>query len=236
MTSSRGSRGSRHGAARGSAPECFYVYALLDASVRATRPSIRGVEILEVGGIAAAVERRRRAPKTTETALRNQHRLVVELSDLADAILPVRFGTVVDLDELERVVGRRRGTLRKALRHVRGKRQMTVRVFGEASPSHERGTPATGTEYLLARAGPRSEDLPAVAASIRSAVGSIVSDERIDALRGSIQVTMHHLVRRDRLERYRSIVTSTIAGVEAPQHVTVSGPWPPFAFAPDLFE
>jgi len=134
------------------------------------------------------------------------------------------------------VVGRRRGTLSKALRHVRGKRQMTVRVFGEADPSRVRGTPSTGTEYLLARAGPRSEDLPASAAAIRNALGSIVSDERIDGPHGSIQVTMNHLVRRDRLETYRSIIDSTIAGFEAPQHVTVSGPWPPFAFAPDLFE
>jgi hypothetical protein len=236
MTRGRGSRRSRHRAAPESVPECFYVYALLDASVRTTRSSIREVEIVEVGGVAAAVERRRRAPKTTETALRNQHRLVVELGDVADAILPVRFGTLVDRDELERVVGRRRATLRKALRHVRGKRQMTVRVFGGTNTSHVRGTPATGTEYLLARAGPRREDLPAIAASIRNAVGSIVSDERIDAPRGSIQVTMNHLVRRDRLERYESILTSTIAGIKAPQHVTVSGPWPPFAFAPDLFE
>jgi hypothetical protein len=234
MTSGRGSRRSRHRAASRGVPESFYVYALLDASVRAPWPAIRGVEILEVAGIAAAVERRRRAPKTTEAALRKQHRLVVELSDLADAILPVRFGALVDPDELERVVGRRGGTLRKALRHVRGKRQMTVRVFGEINPSGVRGTPATGTEYLLARAGPRSEDLPAIAASIRNALRSIVSDERIDAPHGSIQVTMNHLVRRDRLERYRSFVTSAIAGFE--QHVTVSGPWPPFAFAPDLFE
>jgi hypothetical protein len=233
MTRGRGSRRSRHRAAPESVPECFYVYALLDASVRTTRSSIREVEIVEVGGVAAAVERRRRAPKTTETALRNQHRLVVELGDVADAILPVRFGTLVDLDELERVVRRRRATLRKALRHVRGKRQMTVRVFGETNSSHLRGTSETGTEYLLARAG-RREDLPAIAASIRNAVQSIVSDERIDAPRGTIQVTMNHLVRRDRLDRYESIVTSTIAG--AAEHVTVSGPWPPFAFAPDLFE
>jgi hypothetical protein len=50
-----------------------------------------------------------------------------------------------------------------------------------------------------------------------------------------VQVTLHHLVRRGDAARYVAAVEASLGGLKVPPHVVISGPWPPFAFAPDLW-
>jgi hypothetical protein len=246
--------------------DLLYVYALLDKRVAPPTPggvrvgsergqsrvragSERGltlrqrrIEVIEVGGVFAAVERLSEPPAISEQALRDQHQIVVRLARTAGAILPVRFGTFVDRQELERVVDARQDVLVEAFRKVRGKAQMTLRVFGPpvriATPQSSR----SGTDYLRARAALRTPRLPKRARAIVEAVRPLVSAETIDPGHGPVRVTVNHLIDRKLAAQYVSVVepllrTSPAHGPRStsrdPQ-VTVSGPWPPFAFVPDL--
>jgi hypothetical protein len=48
-----------------------------------------------------------------------------------------------------------------------------------------------------------------------------------------VRITLFHLVERDCIGGYEEAVEHTSKTVP-PGCVTVSGPWPPFAFAPEL--
>jgi Gas vesicle synthesis protein GvpL/GvpF len=230
----RGSYGSieargRHGS--------LYVYALLERRLRSLRLSGRRIEFVSFGSIAAAVERRKAVPKISERSLREQHRIVTRLLELSPAMLPVRFGTLVDAGELGRIITLRRSALKTALRRVRGKAQMTIRVFGPAVGQAPNPAIAarSGTEYLQSRAGARPLTLPWMIA-IRRAVQTVVSAERAEGGHGAVQGTLHHLVTIGRLEEYRSRVDRAVRRLEPRARLVVSGPFPPFAFAPDLWE
>jgi hypothetical protein len=215
--------------------DTLYVYALLDTRIPVPRVRSHPIEIVRAGALFAAVERVASAPDLSEAALRSQHRIVTRLSRDVGAILPVRFGSLVARSELERIVSLRRTTIRAALRQVRGRTQMTVRVFGPASPQRGQPVSRTGTEYLLLRAASARPALSPVARAIRRAVRPVVSRERIDPVRGGVQTTMHHLVPRRSVPRYLALVGSAIARTASPLQVSVAGPFPPFAFAPDLW-
>ncbi len=214
----------------------IYVYALQDRPGRRRVLLGHVIEIIPVEGIYAAIERRAAVPRMSEAALRVQHQIVVRLGRTADAILPARFGAVLDAKELQRVVRLRRGVLVKGFEQVRGREQMTVRIFG---PVRRPGIGAplkarSGTEYLGQRRTSRAT-LPRSAALISRAVRGLVSAEQIGGARGSIQATLNHLVTRGRATEYKALVRGTVAGMGSRVTVTVSGPWPPFAFVPDLW-
>jgi hypothetical protein len=223
MTTGRESRGS------------LYVYALLDSPRRPIRLPGPRIELVRFGAIAAAVERRRTPPAISERSLRTQHRIVRRLHEVAGATLPVRFGALVDYAELERVIGLRRGVLLRALRQVRGKEQMTVRVFGTAASTRSSPTPfiGSGADYLKARAAATRPVPSPIADAVRRAVRTIVSAERLDPGRGGLELSIHHLVGGGCVDDYRARVNRVVAS--APP-LAVSGPWPPFAFTPDLWE
>jgi hypothetical protein len=219
--------------------QSLYVYALLDRRVAPPRlPRRRRLEVIEVAGVAAAVEHLDEPLPLNEQTLREQHQIVVRLARTAKAILPVRFGTLVDRAELEGVIEARQDVLQQALRDVHGKVQMTVRVFGRPKRLPAASAAASGAEYLRARAAQHAPTLPKLAHAIVEAVRPFVSAEVIDAGRGNVLVTINHLIDRKVASRYLSIVKPidqkpTAHGPRSTVHV-VSGPWPPFAFAPDL--
>lgn len=212
-----------------------YVYALLGGVRRRPRARGRRLEFLQASGICVAVERMKRAPRVSERALRRQHDLVVRLSRSSSAVLPARFGTLVEEDELRRVLRLRRTVLRRSLKQVSGKVQMTVRILGAVRPrpaarSHRS---ASGTAFLRAKS---AEALPHAARILRKGLHLLVEDERVDRGAGRIVATLHHLVVRNRVARYRTLVRTLVQGLDPESAVTVSGPWPPFAFVPDLFD
>jgi Gas vesicle synthesis protein GvpL/GvpF len=211
----------------------LYVFALLDERVRAPRGS--GIVIVGVAGLFAAVRRTAEAPGLSEAALREQHRIVLKLAEAARAILPVRFGTVVNRESLEQTLRSGRAVLLEAFSTVRDGEQMTVRVFGSAPLQPVAAAAASGTEYLLARAAHARPQLPAIAVAIARAVAPIVRSERVDPGQREVQVTLHHLVDRGGAAEYRSLIESAIARTDPSPSVVVSGPWPPFAFVPDIW-
>jgi hypothetical protein len=98
-------------------------------------------------------------------------------------------------------------------------------------PSAPGGGP--GTRYLDARRAslgdPRA--LPEVR-RVLDALAPLVRGERRERHdRPPLIASVYHLVGRDSLEGYRTAVES--AARAAGVRVTSSGPWPPYAFAPD---
>ena len=93
-----------------------YVYALVERSRRPIRIQRRRIELVPAGGIHAAAERLARPPDLTESTLRTQHRIVVELARKWDAILPARFGAWIEMRELEDIIRLRKRSLRRAFK------------------------------------------------------------------------------------------------------------------------
>ncbi len=117
---------------------------------------------------------------------------------------------------------------------------MTVRLFdaeahAAAMPlAHAGAGAASGTEYLQARRQAAVRALPEAVADVTAAVKDIVAGERSEAGQGRVAATVYHLVDRAAVDKYRK----RLAGIPSRpgrQTLRVSGPWPPFAFGPDLW-
>jgi gas vesicle protein GvpL/GvpF len=206
----------------------WQVYALAAGPLPARiRVGARSVRILRVGSIAvmAGVPHER----SLEEALRDQHSIVVELARRFDPILPVRFGARMTAARIAQVIRPSAHVLAKALSHVQGRRQMTMRLIGPAAPVPP---PATGgADYLARRLA--AHTFPQEAASLRDALSRFVVDQRIQPGRGGIRVTAFHLVNRNDIEAYIEAAKDASEGI-APLRMSLTGPWPPFAFAPEL--
>jgi hypothetical protein len=220
-----------------------YVYALVERPPARGKSAVRRlivgrhrIEFAAIRGVYAAVEGRRTQPRLSEASLRDQHRVVVALARRCDAILPVRFGGLVTLPELQRLVEAREQVLRRALAQVRHREQMTVRIFSDDErPAASPSAAASGTDYLNARKAAATPKLTPLASSICEAVAPLAVDVRIDAGRGRLQLAFHHLVDRGRGGDYEARVADVVSRANAADSVVTSGPWPPFAFVPDLW-
>jgi len=206
------------------------------------------LRLVPVGGIVAIVGEMSRTPRPTEDHLRKYDRVVQALSRRTPALLPARYGTHVrDLYELALILGARQDALRRRLKAVRNRVQMTVRIptsdrdVGRAllgSPGRpdkvrRRGTKKSGHsgeggDYLRSRArdAAAARDIPQFE-PLRAAVRRWVRAERVEQ-RGGI-ATVYHLVPRGSVEAYRRALDEEAR--EAGVRLMVSGPWPAYAFA-----
>src|SRR5688572_26012950 len=160
------------------------------------------------------------------------------------SLLPARFSTSFDdTAELSFVLRSRQDSLRRALAHVRGRVQMTVRII-EAAGAGEAGAGAkipdivgrvprsgpgvTGADYLRARAAAAARERDVAGFEpIRSAVRRWIRDERVE--KHARIASVYHLIPRASAERYRSAASDAAAA--AGTHSVISGPWAPYAFA-----
>jgi Gas vesicle synthesis protein GvpL/GvpF len=212
----------------------LYLYALLGA---APRPPARGLRVLAVEGLRVAAREvdAEAPPRPTETALRGHDATVRRLARGVDAVLPFRFGTVVaGRDELRRLLVPRAAALRDALALVAGREQMTLRVFGAPQPERRRtgarraGGP--GARYLTARV--REHAVPEID-PIRPALASFIRAERTERHRTPpLLASVYHLVDRRRGAAYRAALRRAVRGAGG-LRLRVTGPWPPYAFAPE---
>jgi hypothetical protein len=218
----------------------LYVFALTGGKAVPFSAAEHRIEFVKADAVYAAVERLDERPAVSEEALRTQHDIVVRIAAKVDAILPARFGSFVDLEELARIVELRRAAIRDALDLVRGRVQMTVRVFDAEAPAaanplaHAGMGAATGTEYLQARRQAAVRAAPQVVAAISVAVKDVVAAERTEAGQGRVAATVYHLVDHAAVNKYRKRLAAVPSGPDR-QTLSVSGPWPPFAFGPELW-
>lgn len=206
-----------------------YVFALTDAPPGVGVLRGRTLVIVRSKNIHAICETRSAPPDRVDAELREQHALVVALADRVDAILPVRFGTLMTRPELAAMLARHHDTIRTSLEQVRDRVQMTVRVTGAAWRETAPGPAPTGRAYLEARRRALEPPLPDAAGRLLQALRPLVVEERRAGGAGQLLATLHHLVEKRNLTRYRR----TAARLRAADTV-VTGPWPPFAFAPGL--
>ena len=196
-------------------------------------------------GVMAIVGDVRRRPAASTRNLRQYAAVVESIAARMPAVLPARFGTTFDdVAELTVVLQSRGATMRQRLRAVRGRTQMTIRLVSEsesgdasrASQSHAAGRARVrlghratqGTQYLRQRLAVlrTAREVPELA-PIQPALRRFVKDERVER-RGDI-ATIHHLIPRSMVERYRSAVERT--ATESDVRLVVSGPFAPYAFA-----
>lgn len=220
------------------APRGRYVYAIVGGS--AAPPRARGIGgrslvRIRAGRVAAIAEPMDRPPSVEVERLQAQEELVRRLARRHAAILPARFGShAKDEEELQSILRTRAGSFARGLTRVRGAEQMIVRLFFSEPGARLSGLEAKarpGTAYLRRRAG---ADIPALQA-IRTALGplKLVRDQRLEMQGESL--TVFHLIRRGKSRMYATAVFEAISrqsGVAA----IVSGPWPPYAFTPEVIE
>jgi hypothetical protein len=196
------------------------VYGVTDARPRAELRGALGepVRALPAGGLFALAGAVEEPPDLTPDSLRAHEAAVRRLADACAALLPVRFGATVENVDL----ASREAELVEALALVRGREQMTLRVYGEAKQPER----SSGTAYLeslrRARSVPEIEPL-------RAALADLVRAERAEVHGGSLVASVYHLVDRGRAREYLRIV----ANVALPVRVAPSGPWPAWSFAPE---
>lgn len=218
----------------------LYVFALTSGVMPAFEETGHAVEFVRAGPVHAAVERRGSAWSSTEASLRRQHAIVARLTGAIESVLPARFGMLLEAGELEAAVARRESAILEALALVRGRRQMTARLRSRTPQGEAAGqVPQSGTDYLEARRSAAA--LPPALRDICVAVRHLVHAEVFADAKAAIPATVYHLIDRRDDERYRVAVDGARRGGEPGQgdawggDVLVTGPWPPFAFAPDVW-
>ena len=228
------------------------VYGLVSPAPR--RVGVTGVagerlRVVTVGAVSAIVGDVTRAPRPTEANLRKYDAVMRRLARDNAALLPVRFGTQFrDLDELSLVLQSRQLSLRRLLRHVRNRAQITIRIVvaesGVRADSHvgralsgspgepnrvrpTSGSRASGSSYLKGRAAEaaRAREIPGFE-PVRAAVRGWVREERIE--RQAAVTSVYHLIPRGSVDAYRAALDR--AARTADLRIRVSGPFPPYAF------
>lgn len=227
----------------------LYLYGIVDAGPEALGHGLAGEALRRVGGGPRAVVGEPPEPPRPEPASLAAHDAVVRrLAEQAPALLPARFGQwLPDERALTDWLAAHARELAESLAQVAGCVQMTLRVYGETElePQRPSETPAEipiesrieagpGTRYLEQRRRDveREHSLPEIA-PLREALRPLLKAERIErpATPGRLRATAYDLIARDVSGDYSRIVAE-VAPDLPDWRVTVSGPWPPYAFAP----
>lgn len=212
------------------------VYAIVDN--RAKLGALRGgarepLRAVKAGRVVAIVGEVEAAPAASAERLEAQDSALRRLARIAPAILPARFATVLaDEDALTERLAASEKVLRDALVQVDGREQMTLRVFGEARPARASHSPrpVSGTQFLQQRA--RVSGVPELD-PIRPFVAPIVRAERVQRSETApLLATAYHLIDRGAGRKYAAAVKRA-AGRVPEMRFQVTGPFVPYAFAPE---
>lgn len=220
----------------------IYLYALVDEEP--SGPLGEGIageplRVVSQGGLAAVTGEVSDRPRPDRETLEGQDAVIRRLAGLFGALLPARFGEAfADEAALAKRLAPREREVAEALALVRGCVQMTLRVFGEPEPRPEpAAVPAggPGTRYLAARRREieRAHSLPEIE-PLREALRPLLRAERIERHEsaGPLLGTAYHLVLRGQSDAYLATLESAKGRIGG-RRVAATGPWPPYAFAPE---
>jgi Gas vesicle synthesis protein GvpL/GvpF len=214
----------------------WYVFALVDAvpSGRPGKGLAGNLSIRQVPGGLAVVERRADVPPVEFGTLQKHQAVVARLAQSVAAILPVRFCTLLESEDIEEALEDREEEIAQAFEVVRGRVQFTWRKrkdTKEAKETKELREAGTGTEYLIRAARAASPQAPAAFRALRARLSPLVSAERYQPASAQLPASLYHLVDRSAIERYQ-VIGQAIE--HASPAFTMTGPFPPFAFAPEI--
>jgi hypothetical protein len=219
----------------------LYIYALVEGEP--SGPLGEGIaeeplRLLPRGGVSAVAGDLPERPRPDHETLRRQDAVVRRLAERFGAILPARFGEAfADEAALAARLDPREPEIAEALALVRGCVQMTLRVFGEPEPAPEPETDAggPGTRHLAARRRRRewARSLPEID-PLREALSPLLRAERIErhGAPGSLVGTAYHLIQRAQAGAYLAALEAARGRIGG-RRVAATGPWPPYAFAPE---
>jgi hypothetical protein len=217
----------------------WYVFALVDdVPDRGLGRGLSGpLRPLRAGGAVAIVERRADVPPTEFGSLRAHQAVVTRVADLVPAILPVRFGTLLEDDALGEALAEREDDIRDALAGVRHRVQFTWRRPLRTGRTQRRTASATstaatasGAAYLRHAAQLANPAPPAAFRLLRDRTRALVTRERFQPASGEMPDTLYQLIQKTAEKRYRKIADSVMLTNPS---LTMTGPWPPFAFVLD---
>jgi hypothetical protein len=211
----------------------WYVFALVDEPPARPGSGLSGrLSARPIPGGFAIVERRADVPPIAFGTLRRHDAVVSRLARGVPAILPVRFGTLMEMDEIEEALTDRHEDVAEALEAVRDRVQFTWRLARPARRSAvpSGGRPASGAEYLRRAAAKASP--PAAFRAVRDQLRPLTAAERYQPATETMPDSLYHLVDRGSVERYRLIAGRLASAAPA---LRMTGPFPPFAFTPELW-
>ncbi|HXG90675.1 MAG TPA: GvpL/GvpF family gas vesicle protein [Vicinamibacterales bacterium] len=193
------------------------------------------------------------APPVSKESLTAQDRLVRELHAHATALLPMRYGTAVaDTDAADAAIKKLGDAIGERLALVRGREQMTLRVFEAGPPARRQGrvddvsleppgivsratadaavpvdaSIGAGTSYLAGRAALTAP--PQAVRALLDAVSHLQRAVRVEAAKRGDAWTIYHLIDRGGGDDYRRVAAAAAAAI--PLHIVVTGPSPCYAF------
>lgn len=219
----------------------LYLYALVDEEPAG--PLGEGIageplRLLACGGLAAVTGEIPERPRPSRETLQAQDAVVRRLAERFGALLPARFGEAFAAESA--LAGRlapRARELAEALNLVRGCVQMNLRVFGDPEPAPETDAELAGgpgTRFLAGRRRQleRARSLPEIA-PLCEALSPLLRAERLERhAAGRLLGTAYHLVPRSRTADYLAVLEAAGERIGG-RRVAASGPWPPYAFAPE---
>jgi hypothetical protein len=221
-----------------------YLYALVGERP-AEEPGVglggEPLRLVPCGDVVAVVGDVERRPSLDPDAMRGHDAVVQRLAGLVEAILPARFGATSGEAELAQAVAARAPALRDALALVRGREQMTLRVYGTAGPppAAPPAPPADpaqgpGARYLARRRerARAARSLPEIEPVSRAVAPGVHATRIRRHATPPLLATVYHLVERGQAPAYRARVEAARPELRGDLRVVISGPWPPYAFAP----
>lgn len=212
----------------------LYVYGFTDEAIGPFTTRGRRLHTIAIADIHVVVDRGQPESTPLEAALRQQHGIVEAIARRCDALLPARYGSSIDRGRLEHVVAANRETLADALHTVRGRSQMTLRIPAGPAASPAQSPPSSpGLAYLARRRAEFPEPDPTVLAAVRRTAGDLIRGELMQPGRPGFPPAVFHLVDNERVARYRRRILA-LARTLTRGDIELSGPWPPFAFTPEL--
>lgn len=213
----------------------WYVFALVDQipAGRIGKGLTGALSVRRMSGGFLVVERRADVPPVEFGSLRRHQDVVARLATRVPAILPVRFGTLLESDHLEEALQERDEEIAEAFDLVRGRVQFTWRAGGRRSEVGGRRAeaPKSGAAYLRAAARAANPPPPAAFRALRTKLSPMIAEQRYQSATAAIPEALYHLVANKHVTRYAAAAAAVTKTRPA---LTVSGPFPPFAFAPEI--
>jgi hypothetical protein len=223
----------------------WYVFALIDA-VPAGRPGkglTGALSLRELAGAFVVVERRADVPPIAFGTLKRHQEVVSRLAKQVPAILPVRFGTLLDAADLDEAIQERREEIADAFDLVRDRVQFTWRVAGKprrepaaaGARRDDRGpartTSLSGTQYLRQAARAANPPPPPAFRPLQTRLASLAVRQRYQPGTAALPEAVYHLVPASETRRY--IAAAADLDATSPP-LAMTGPFAPFAFAPEI--
>jgi hypothetical protein len=218
------------------------VYAYAIAESMREPPSGTGLDgtplrVVAANGLAAVVSDRDDTQLTVSEDSLWAHERIVERLMQEQAVLPMRFGSVLAGDDaVAAMLSARQAELSEGLRGVRGAVELGVRLaWDEAAVQRPEPEAAAGpgTAYLMGLSRGRRRAAELAERVDRSVAGlARASVQRLLAA-PSLPVTAAYLVDRGNVEEFRGRIAelaSALSGVD----LVCTGPWPPYSFAAGL--